>query len=151
MAVFTVCVYLCVSLGSIGGPCIDLLPSMWGLPFVSPLYLSFRHSLHCHSLTWHWHILCVAPAEEKKRKLSLWPLVLFFLLVLRRRRIWAAHCSLRGHQGTAGWRRGGGKERHLKTGIDLQPMSCMGIEQNSQGFMASTVHVLFMYCGREDC
>ena len=37
-----------------------------------------------------------------------------------------------------------GVERHFKTGIDLQLVSGMGIEQNSQGFIACTLHVLCM-------
>lgn len=39
-----------------------------------------------------------------------------------------------------------GVERHFKTGIDLQLMSGVGIEQNSQGFIARALHVLCRGC-----
>lgn len=50
--------------------------------------------------------------------------------------------STKGH----GYWDEGGVERHFKTGIDPQLVSGVGIEQNSRGFIACTLHVLCMDC-----
>lgn len=67
----------------------------------------------------------------------------FFSRKPRRKNALAAHASLNVYQGT--WLlRQGEAERRFKTGIDLRLVSGMGIEQNSRGFIAFTIHVLCM-------
>lgn len=122
---------------------IDLKVLLWSLAFVCQIYLSCRLSFRCHSLThgsdrsWMLH--------RWENNTYLWPLELFLLWKPYRKNGLAAHASLNVYQGRWLLRREG-VERHFKTGIDLQLVSGMGIVQNSQRFIACTLHVLCMDC-----
>lgn len=140
----SVCARRCLWMqGHIARRSIDLKLLLWILAFVCLIYLSRRPSFHCHSLTrgsdrsWVLH--------RWENNTYLWPLELFLLQKPQRKNALAAHASSNAYQGT--WLLRQGKvERHFKTGIDLQLVSGVGIEQNSQGFTACTLHVLCMNC-----
>lgn len=136
----SVCV--CVSSGFTACRSIDLKLLLWSLAFVCQIYLSCRLSLRCHSLThgsdtsWELH--------RWENNTYLWPLELFLLSKAPEKECFSCPRLFKCLPGDMAIETKGVRERHFKTGIDLQLVSGMGIEQNSWGFIAYTLHVLCM-------